>query len=253
MGIGAADLFLYRTFAVVICLLSMYTVTIGILLVKPSSLDSGVSEVLLRAEGVFVDSFASLWSTSFASLYLYVVASNEHHLLRMLQALNSAVYPREGQLCVELVVVTMNPLINAANFARRSHYYWRHGSIRVESAARVVNQSSFVILLEDTAEVSPFYALWFLLHLNSSAVVIGGGNASSPVGVGVRSELWNDLVFNFSEVDALLRGVRDYPIIHPRLADGRVFVRKEVQSLVMPERDPKLVRAWNYDPAQWFV
>jgi hypothetical protein len=172
----------------------------------------------------------------------------------MMQALNSAVYPRGKQLRVELIVVTMNPLINATMFARRSR--WRHGRIRIESEIRMVNLSSLVVLLKDTAEVSPFYALWFLLHCNTSAVVMGGGNVSSPVGVGVRSELWNGLVSNFSnysDPDALIRGIKDYPAMYPRLEDGRVFVRSEVQSPVMPERDPKLVRAWNYDPMQWFV
>lgn len=229
-------------FAFVVFLLFVYTVTISLLLAKPPPPD--VSEFLLKAEGVEVS-----WSTSFASLYLYVVASNEHHLSRMMEALNSAVYPK---LRVELVVVTRNPLINAT--MRRSH--WTHGRIRVESAMRVVNRSSLVVVLEDTAEVSPFYALWFLLHRNTSAVVIimGGGNLSSPAGVGIHSELWNDLVvFHSSNISAVLRRVRDYPSIFPRLKDdNRVFVRSEAQSAVMPERDPKLVRAWNYDPAQWF-
>jgi hypothetical protein len=139
---------------------------------------------------------------------------------------------------VNLVVVTgMNV----------SWFDWGHGELRFTSSFDAVgNASLVVVLLEDAMEVSPFFALWFLLQ-RTPGVTAGGGCPSHPAGLAVDSQLWNQVVD------------RGLPLVcnncttasFPALSDGRVFVRHEFQPPARAERSPKLVRSWDLSRSQW--
>ena len=170
-------------------------------------------------------------------LTVVVNSSDETRLLRLVRMLDTAVY----DVCqVDLVVVT-----TGMNVSRR--FDWGHGELRITSGFDAVgNASLVVVLLEDAMEVSPFFALWFLLQ-RTPGVTAGGGCPSHPAGLAVDSQLWNQVVD------------RGLPLVcnncttasFPALSDGRVFVRHEFQPPARAERSPKLVRSWDLSRSQW--
>jgi len=170
-------------------------------------------------------------------LTVVVNSSDETRLLRLVRMLDTAVY----DVCqVDLVVVTgMNV----------SRFDWGHGKLRITSGFDAVgNASLVVVLLEDAMEVSPFFALWFLLQ-RTPGVTAGGGCPSHPAGLAVDSQLWNQVVVDRGGLPLVCNNCTTASF--PALSDGRVFVRHEFQPPARAERSPKLVRSWDLSRSQW--
>jgi hypothetical protein len=157
---------------------------------------------------------------------VYVLASDRRRVLRLVRALDSAVYP--VGLAVHLTIVNATPV----------HVAWGRGECRFGGKLAVANSTSPAIILSDTMEISPFYALWFLRH---ACVSVGGGDLHSPAGVGFRGGVQGE----FGPLGSLLRRIlaaRNCSAVFP--AD-RVFVREGWQNALLPERSPRLERAWD--------
>jgi hypothetical protein len=163
------------------------------------------------------------------ALRVFLISSDRRRVLRLVRALDSAVYP--VGLVAHLTIVNATPM----------HIAWRRGNSAFESQLRVTNSSELAVILSDTMEVSPFYALWFLRQVGDR-VSVGGGDLDHPAGIGFRGALPHAA----GSLAFILRGllaIRNCTAaVFP--ATDRVFVREGWQNPLLPERSPKLERAW---------
>ena len=174
------------------------------------------------------------------ALTVVVKNSDETRLLRLVRMLDTAVY----DVCrVDLVVVTFRPLL----------LDWRHGGVRFTSTFDAVGNASLVVVLHDAMEVSPFFALWFLLQHTDTVVSSGGGSPLHPAGLAVDYLMWNEVVrvLRHRSVYDAITSVCNCTAVFPALSDGRVFVRHAFQSPMRVEHSPKLVRSWDLSRSQW--
>jgi hypothetical protein len=218
---------------------------VGIFMLIPKESDPA-ERLLPLSGGMAVISVSSLFPAP--PICLFVLSSDVDQLPRTVRMLNSAAYPKS--LFVDLIIV--NSMLNTTEGMN-----WSHGHFYSEKHLRHTNHSStIVIVIDDTMEVSPFFAYWFLLQRNVSVVV--GGNTAT--GFAVDGVLWNKWFQTMNGDQPTVIGLLldftllcDCDVVFPLLSDGRVFVRNAFQSPVEPETFPKLVRAWNFKKEQWDI
>ena len=142
-------------------------------------------------------------------------------LIRLaLAELNWAFYP--PQIAVELFVVSIVS-IDTPLWRHRSYHGVSSLPLRFDSRARCI------VVLNDTAEVSPVFGFWFFHACDRAQgeFVVSGGEA----GLAFSGGAWDRFVANASSIGA---------VIHPPL--GYTFVRAKRQNPLEPEREPNLVR-----------
>jgi hypothetical protein len=250
---SAPDLRLFKVFAVVIVCLGIYLLALSAALVEPPPPPPPPVFLLppLSISSSVLDDFPPL------TMCITIVCRGEHQFPRLEEMLLRAAYPRRVSVDLALVGGDLRRpiMINASVVGRK---LWTRGrtSLLGDQLQPVNASCSFVLLLEDHMELSPFFALWFLLRWKDGVLVVGGGNCTHPAGVAMSRDMWNGWVgaksssfplFSPPAVCASSNGTARFP----SLKDGRVFVRNEAQSPLLPERSPLLVRSWNLDPMQW--
>ncbi len=273
MGISSNDLALFRGFSVAVVLLGIFILSIGVMLMdSPQNAPVVVSLLRAPSSGFDPSGLAAFDNHHTARFSVFILSHEKKSLYRILCALISAGYPQN--VSVDIIIV-VTPLLNASEITGVVSDHWDRGRCRIVKTLQPVNESaapSLVLLLEDRMEVSPFYAFWFF-HLERNRtgenndnnnnhdyyLLSGGGNLTHPAGIAVTSGAWNRwLNAEGGSMDQLVLKAaasslanNHSSVVFPRLDDGRVFVRHEAQSPVLPERDPKLVRAWDYDISKW--
>ena len=236
----------YRISAFTLLLMSIYAVFVAVLHSgQSSSPDNPVVGVLAKVHPVFEPNITAMFSASpVRALRVFVISSDGTRLPRLVGMLENAVYP--GGLRVDLVIV-------GARRRNTSDLRWSHGALSSSSGLVPVTDESLAVVLGDAMEISPFYALWFLLQWNTP-LVSGGGDRLRPAGLAVSSRLWNSASARpLPELLDALVAVCHCSAVFPMLGDGRVFVRHEYQLPVLAERYPILVRAWNLSRSQWNI
>ena len=185
------------------------------------------------------------------TIQIHILASNIHNLKRLVTSLNAADY---GPAVANLTIFGDRSVVHRLES-------WRHGGYKfITRHTPGVHQlqdstKQMVIVLDDSMEVSPMYALWFLIQgcAQPNATAIAGGG--SVAGLAMTADVWNDFTRKWTTVNntTITKSVLSYlsrlpnsTIIMPLLpSKDHVFVRPEWQNPVYVEHPPKLMRSWD--------
>ena len=112
------------------------------------------------------------------------------------------------------------------------------------------------VLIEDSMDPSPFFAYWFwraCRNQSQSKNILIVGNHTEPA-AGVAStdhDVWKRFARGHHRdgvngvTEHFLQFAHHMKLFTPPLLDGYAIIRGVKQSLVEPEREPKLTRVWN--------
>ncbi len=158
-------------------------------------------------------------------LSICLLCTSETATRRAFAELNWAFYPQ--RMAVELILIGGDTV---------AFPLWRHLPYKRVPAppARFHDRARCIVVLNDTAEVSPVFGFWFYYTCGraSGDFVVSGGES----GLAFSGPAWERWVRDNRSFIAV-------NTIHP--PEGYTFVRGVRQNQLEPEREPKLVRTMN--------
>ena len=183
------------------------------------------------------------------TIQLIVFSKELKHTRRLVQSLSSAAH---GSANVHLTVY------GERGFAQETAWNIGDYNFTTQPLSQLRNQTDVtVVVIEDHAQPSPFYALWFLMQscAHPNASVSGGGGLHDIAGLGMSARAWNGYIRwaeHVAPANASIQSIVNYisrqpnaTIIFPSIKDNNVFMRSAWQNPVYVEKPPTLVRAWD--------
>jgi hypothetical protein len=242
------DIILIQTTATIAAILIMY----GVLVNLPEK----KRHTPPRYQGPRALNFTELVSCeTVPAILIHIFTSNIHNLKRLVTSLNAADY---GPAVSNLTIFGDSSVVHRLES-------WKHGGYKFITPPRPQayrlqdSNKQMVIVLDDCMEVSPMYALWFLIQgcaqPNATAIAGGGKSADSVAGLAMTADVWKGFTRNWTAVNnttptksvlSYLSRLSNSTIIMPLLpSKDHVFVRPEWQNPVYVEHAPKLMRSWD--------
>ena len=166
------------------------------------------------------------------TLEIWIFGSELKRIERMMRIIDHAYLPHG--VTMRLTIIT-DQLLPSAPLA-----FWKHGRFYFARRARKrLPRSICVILLNETMDISPFFAYWFWrarVRYGENVTISGSGDL---VGLAPTVDVWRR--FRGSLGDLAEHGA----VVRPPYIDGNTFCRAEIQDLLQPERVPRLARVWT--------
>ena len=177
------------------------------------------------------------------SLCVMVTGLQSQHALRLLLlSLSRAPYPRHTAIHLTVVSPVAYPDVPSVP--------WHHGEYRLVHRMPWVDDCT--VFLEDTMEVSPIFAYWYVDMCGREFDVLSGGDS---VGLVLAVRHWRRFkhriygqIHSADQTKNLIAALlcfieeRNLTVVHPRRAGGYVYVRATRQSPVAREEAPRLER-----------
>ena len=165
------------------------------------------------------------------TIEIWLFGSELKRVERMMRIINHAYFP--PKVAVRLSIITDRMLPSAPLT------FWKHGRFYfVKKARKRLPRSALVIVLNETMDISPFFAYWFWRARARYGDNVTIAGSMDLVGFAPAPDVWR----RGGDLGESLRG---HPVVRPPYLDGGTFCRAEIQDLLRPEREPKLVRTWR--------
>jgi hypothetical protein len=182
---------------------------------------------------------------------LIMTSHSNVSLDRTVRVLNHAYIP--STVAVHLVVVSSTPVAIRKDA-------WHRGNCTVFRNASLVRFRGAVcfIVVQDTVDMGPYFIYWMWrawVGAGDQQRLLVAGDATGTSGVIPHHEVWVRFVRSeraLGNADAMrryfhyfCRTVVNATVLHPPIVDGYAVARAVRQSMVEPEREPRLVRVWD--------
>lgn len=183
---------------------------------------------------------------------IMTASSSNVSLDRIVRTLDHAYIPTT--VALHLAVVSSTPIAIRKDA-------WHRGNCTVFRNVSLVRfrQGLCFIVIQDTVDIGPYFVYWMWRVWNSAGNhprgLLIAGDARGTAGVIPHHELWVRFVRSeraLGNKDAMTRYFifvcrtdANASILHAPTLDGYVVARAERQSMVNPEREPRLIRVWD--------